>query len=145
MPVGVWTGTRVVPSPAGQELVRLDSKLAQSSLDQAEANLRQAELQDEATKLDLDMDAFESRKRSLDRAKALYEQGLLPKDQFEQRELEFRSAERSIQRAKRSIESSQARITQVKASVEQLMMGVAKLDVPLVVDAGVGLNWEKAH
>lgn len=28
----------------GQELVRLDSKLAQSSLDQAEANLRQAQL-----------------------------------------------------------------------------------------------------
>jgi DNA polymerase I-like protein with 3'-5' exonuclease and polymerase domains len=25
------------------------------------------------------------------------------------------------------------------------MMGVAKLDVPLVVDAGVGLNWEEAH
>jgi RND family efflux transporter MFP subunit len=114
--VAVREGDRV---SAGQELVRLDSKLAQSSLDQAEANLRQAELQDEATKLDLDMDAFESRKRSLDRAKALYEQGLLPKDQFEQRELEFRSAERSIQRAKRSIESSQARITQVKASVEQ--------------------------
>ena len=30
-------------------------------------------------------------------------------------------------------------------SVEKLMTGVAKLDVPLVVDAGVGENWEKAH
>ena len=114
--VAVREGDRV---SAGQELVRLDSKLAQTALEQAEANLRQAELQDEATKLDLDMDGFEARKLALERAKALYERGLLSKDQFEQRELEFRSAERSIQRAKRSIESSQARITQVKASVEQ--------------------------
>jgi hypothetical protein len=30
-------------------------------------------------------------------------------------------------------------------ALQKLMMGVAKLDVPLVVDAGVGLNWEKAH
>jgi DNA polymerase I-like protein with 3'-5' exonuclease and polymerase domains len=29
--------------------------------------------------------------------------------------------------------------------VEQLMMSVARLDVPLVVDAGVGANWEEAH
>jgi len=33
----------------------------------------------------------------------------------------------------------------VKGGVEELMTGVAKLDVPLVVDAGVGDNWEKAH
>ncbi|HZZ94152.1 MAG TPA: DNA polymerase I [Usitatibacter sp.] len=33
----------------------------------------------------------------------------------------------------------------VKPNVERLMMGVAKLDVPLVVDAGVGANWEEAH
>jgi DNA polymerase-1 len=26
-----------------------------------------------------------------------------------------------------------------------LMTGVAKLDVPLVVDVGVGANWDKAH
>jgi RND family efflux transporter MFP subunit len=114
--VSVKEGDRV---SAGQELVRLDSKLAQSALEQAEANLKQAELQDEATKLDLDMDAFEAHKKALERAKALFEQGLLPKDQYEQRELEFRSAERTVARANRSIESSQARITQVKASVDQ--------------------------
>ena len=33
----------------------------------------------------------------------------------------------------------------VKPSVEKLMIGVAKLDVPLVVEAGVGANWEEAH
>jgi DNA polymerase-1 len=36
-------------------------------------------------------------------------------------------------------------LTDVKAGVERLMMGVAKLEVPLVVEAGVGENWEKAH
>jgi len=33
----------------------------------------------------------------------------------------------------------------VKPGVEKLMTGVATLDVPLVVEAGVGPNWEKAH
>jgi DNA polymerase-1 len=33
----------------------------------------------------------------------------------------------------------------VKRNVEELMSGVAKLDVPLVVEAGIGDNWEKAH
>jgi DNA polymerase-1 len=33
----------------------------------------------------------------------------------------------------------------VKPNVEQLMSNVAKLDVPLLVEAGVGDNWEKAH
>ncbi|MEO5676043.1 MAG: DNA polymerase I, partial [Usitatibacter sp.] len=33
----------------------------------------------------------------------------------------------------------------VKPNVEKLMVGVAKLDVPLVVEAGVGDNWEEAH
>jgi DNA polymerase-1 len=33
----------------------------------------------------------------------------------------------------------------VKPAVEELMMGVARLDVPLLVEAGVGPNWEKAH
>jgi DNA polymerase-1 len=33
----------------------------------------------------------------------------------------------------------------VKPHVERLMSGVATLDVPLLVEAGVGDNWEKAH
>jgi DNA polymerase-1 len=36
-------------------------------------------------------------------------------------------------------------LARVKPEVEKLMMGVASLDVPLVVDAGVGDNWEEAH
>jgi DNA polymerase-1 len=33
----------------------------------------------------------------------------------------------------------------VTASVAELMQSVAKLDVPLVVEVGVGNNWDKAH
>ena len=114
--VSVKEGDRVT---AGQELVRLDSKLAQSSLDQAAANLRQSELQDAATRLDLDEETYEMRKRVYERSKALFDQGLLPRDQLEQRELEYKNAGRAMERARRSIESSQARITQVQASVDQ--------------------------
>ena len=114
--VAVKEGDRVAQ---GQELVRLDSKLAQSSLDQAEANLRQAELQDASTKLDLDEDGLELKRRNLERSKSLFEQGLLARDQYELRELEYRSALRGMERAKRGVEGSQARITQVRATVDQ--------------------------
>ena len=33
----------------------------------------------------------------------------------------------------------------VKAKVAELMQSVAKLEVPLVVEVGVGENWDKAH
>ncbi|MGZ5098066.1 MAG: DNA polymerase, partial [Usitatibacter sp.] len=36
-------------------------------------------------------------------------------------------------------------LERVKPNVERLMTGVAALDVPLLVDAGVGNNWEEAH
>jgi DNA polymerase-1 len=43
------------------------------------------------------------------------------------------------------LEVPDAELERVKPEVEKLMTGVAKLDVPLVVEAGVGPNWEKAH
>jgi HlyD family secretion protein len=132
--VAVKEGDRVA---AGQELVRLDSKLAQSSLDQAEANLRQAELQDAATRLELDEDSLEVRRRTFERSQKLYEQGLLPKDQLEQRELEYRVALRGIERAKRSVESSQARINQAKASVDQARTQLTKTTIRAPFEAFV--------
>jgi DNA polymerase-1 len=36
-------------------------------------------------------------------------------------------------------------IERVKAELPRLMTGVAELAVPLVVELGVGPNWEKAH
>jgi multidrug efflux pump subunit AcrA (membrane-fusion protein) len=107
--VAVKEGDRVA---AGQELVRLDSKLAQSALDRADANLRQAELQDAATRLELDEDSVEIKRKALERAQSLRDRGLIPMDQFEQQQLEWRLAVRTLERATRNIESSQARIAQ---------------------------------
>lgn len=132
--VAVKEGDRV---SMGQELVRLDSKLAQTSVDQAEATFRQAELQDEATRLDLDLDALEARRTAVDRAKKLQEQGLLPRDQLEQRELEFRSAERSVERAKRNIASSESRIKQAKAALEQARTQLTHTTIRAPFDAFV--------
>ena len=36
-------------------------------------------------------------------------------------------------------------LQEVKETVRELMQGVARLEVPLVVDVGVGDNWDKAH
>ena len=43
------------------------------------------------------------------------------------------------------LEVPDAEIEVVKTRLPQLMAGVAQLAVPLVVDVGVGPNWEKAH
>jgi DNA polymerase-1 len=43
------------------------------------------------------------------------------------------------------LEVPEGELERVKTGVEKLMTGVAQLDVPLVVEAGVGANWEKAH
>jgi len=114
--VAVKEGDRV---KAGQELVRLDSRLAQSTVDQAEANLKQSELQDEATRLDLDEEGLALRKKNLERAQALFAQGLTPRDQLDQKELDYKLALRAMDRARRGIEASQARIVQVRATVDQ--------------------------
>ena len=43
------------------------------------------------------------------------------------------------------LEVPDSELERVKAKVPELMSGVAKLDVPLVAEPGVGLNWEEAH
>ncbi len=43
------------------------------------------------------------------------------------------------------LEVPEDELARVKPRVETLMTGVAELAVPLVVEAGVGENWEKAH
>ncbi|MFA5493213.1 MAG: DNA polymerase I [Porticoccaceae bacterium] len=42
-------------------------------------------------------------------------------------------------------EVPEGELDQVRQGVVELMAGAAELDVPLVVDAGVGLNWDEAH
>jgi DNA polymerase-1 len=36
-------------------------------------------------------------------------------------------------------------VDEVRARVSELMAGVDLLDVPLIVDVGVGDNWDEAH
>ncbi|MCX7154150.1 MAG: DNA polymerase, partial [Proteobacteria bacterium] len=36
-------------------------------------------------------------------------------------------------------------LARVQTELPQLMAGVARLEVPLLVDLGSGLNWEAAH
>jgi RND family efflux transporter MFP subunit len=132
--VSVKEGDRVA---GGQELVRLDSSLAQSALDQAEANLRQAELQDAATKLDLDEDTLELRRRTFGRTQKLLAEGLVSRDDFEKSELDLRVAERGVERAKRNIESSQARIAQSKAAVDQARTQLQHTSIRAPFDAFV--------
>jgi len=43
------------------------------------------------------------------------------------------------------LEVPQAELSRVREELPGLMTGVAELEVPLVVDVGVGANWEQAH
>ena len=43
------------------------------------------------------------------------------------------------------LEVPQSELARVREELPQLMTGVAQLAVPLVVDVGVGANWEQAH
>ncbi len=43
------------------------------------------------------------------------------------------------------LEVPDAELDRIKIELPKLMSGVAKLDVPLVVDVGTGPNWDKAH
>jgi DNA polymerase-1 len=43
------------------------------------------------------------------------------------------------------LEVPQAELDSVTHHVRELMQSVAKLDVPLVVEVGIGENWDKAH
>ena len=43
------------------------------------------------------------------------------------------------------LEVPQSELAPVREALPRLMTGVARLEVPLVVDVGVGANWEQAH
>jgi multidrug efflux pump subunit AcrA (membrane-fusion protein) len=111
--------------------------MAKAALEQAEANLRQAELQDAATRLDLDEDSLELKRKTLERTQALFDRGLIAKETLETRELEYRVAQRGVERAKRNIESSQARIAQMRASASQAQTQLQHTTVRAPFDAFV--------
>jgi DNA polymerase-1 len=43
------------------------------------------------------------------------------------------------------LEVPQGELDRVKEALPRLMAGVAEMKVPLLVDLGVGRNWEEAH
>jgi DNA polymerase-1 len=43
------------------------------------------------------------------------------------------------------LEVPEAELDLVKTMLPQLMQNVAKLDVPLLAEVGIGSNWEAAH
>jgi len=43
------------------------------------------------------------------------------------------------------LEVPETELAMVKAKLPELMQNVAKLDVPLLAEVGVGANWESAH
>jgi len=43
------------------------------------------------------------------------------------------------------LEVPDGELQMVKARIRELMQSVAQLDVPLVIDLGVGGNWDEAH
>ena len=114
--VFVKDGERVT---AGQELLRLDSRVAHTAVQEADANLKQAEMQQAAAEIDLDEDTLALRRKTLERTKELQAKGLVSRTELETRELEVRVAERSLERAKRNMNTNRARIEQLKAAVER--------------------------
>ena len=132
--VFVKDGDRVT---AGQELLRLDSRVAHTAVQEADANLKQAEMQQAASEIDLDEDTLVLRKRTLDRTRELLDKGLVPRSELETRELEVKVAERSLERARRNIDTSRARIEQLKAAVERARAQLQHTIVRSPMDAWV--------
>jgi HlyD family secretion protein len=132
--VFVKDGERV---KAGQELLRLDSRVAHSAVQEAEANLRQAEMQQAASEIDLDEDTLALRRKTLDRTKELLSKGLVPRSELETRELEVKVSERALERAKRNMETSRARIEQLKAAVERAQAQLQHTIVRSPLDAWI--------
>lgn len=132
--VFVKDGDRVT---AGQELLRLDSRVALTAVQEAEANLKQAEMQQAASEIDLDEDTLVLRKKTLERTRELLSKGLVPRSELETRELEVKVAERSLERARRNIDTSRARIEQLKAAVERARAQLQHTIVRSPMDAWV--------
>ena len=127
--VAVREGDRV---SVGQELLRLDSRVAHTAVQEAEANLKQAQMQQAASEIDLDEDTLALRRKTLERTKEL-----LARSDFESRELEVKVAERSLERARRNMDTTRARIDQLQAAVERARAQLQHTIVRSPMDAWV--------
>jgi DNA polymerase-1 len=43
------------------------------------------------------------------------------------------------------LEVPESELDRIQQKIVELMQSVAQLDVPLIVDVGVGANWDEAH
>jgi HlyD family secretion protein len=132
--VHVNEGDRVT---VGQVLVTLDSRVAQTAVQEAEASLRQAEMQETVARLDLDEDTLELRRTELTRKQRLFERGLLSAEELEAAEHQLRLAERSLERARLGLESSGARIEQLRAAVDRARAQLQHATIRSPLDAWV--------
>jgi macrolide-specific efflux system membrane fusion protein len=114
--IAVKEGDRVYP---GQELLRLDSRVAQTAVIEAEASLKQARMQQAASELDLDEDTVALRRTTLRRTQTLFDEGLVARSELETKELELKVAERALERARRNLDTNLARISQLEAALER--------------------------
>ncbi len=114
----------------GQPLVRVSPIELQLTLEQQKAFLQQARarlgLRDGSDLKDIN-DAAEVKKaqadlndaqQKYDRAKALYDQGLVPKQNFDEAESRYKAARATYDLAVQSIENIQAQVSQYKATTE---------------------------
>lgn len=113
----------------GQVLVRLSSALAEAAVDEAEARLRQAYLQEAATRLDLDYEAVALEQRAWERAVEWHERGLIPRQGVEEAQRRLRLAERELARNDATRRSSLAHIEQARANVARAR---AQLELTIV-------------
>jgi multidrug efflux pump subunit AcrA (membrane-fusion protein) len=132
--VSVREGDRV---SVGQELLRLDSRVAMTAVHEAEANLKQAQMQQAASEIDLDEDTLALRRKTLARTRELFEKGLVPRSDLESRELEVKVAERSLERARRNMDTTRARIDQLQAAVDRARAQLQHTIVRSPMDAWV--------
>jgi HlyD family secretion protein len=132
--VHVDEGDRVT---TGQVLVTLDSRVAQSAVQEAEASLRQAEMQQTVARLDVDEETLLLRRTELGRQRALREQGLATLQAVEAAEQQVRLAERALERAKVGLESSEARIEQLRAAVDRAQTQLQQTTIRSRLDAWV--------
>ena len=134
---------------AGQVLVKLDNRVAASQLEEAEAHLRQVQLQDSAAELDVDDGALELKRNSYNRAKAMFDKGLISRDALEAKQLEVTVAERALERHRRGRASSRAAVAEARANLARAR---AQLDHTVVrapfdayvlrrlIDVGAGVS-----
>lgn len=132
--VHVDEGDRVT---SGQALVTLDSSLARTAVQEAEAALRQAEMQQSVARLDLDEDTLGLRRVELERQRALRDAGLVSLEEMEAAEHRLKQAERAYQRATANLETNEARIEQLRASTDRTRAQLQQTTIRSRLDAWV--------